>query len=95
MTGMTKSSSGLDIRRRKALYRAWHRGLREIDLMLGTYAERELAGMDDSGLASFEALLEETDSDLLAWITGQTGVPEHVDAALLERIRQNYLQRAG
>lgn len=90
MTGMNSSSAGMNPRRRRALYRAWHRGMRETDLMLGTFADREIARMSDDDLGRFEALLDEADSDLLSWITGQAPVPAAHDTAMFGRIRDGY-----
>jgi antitoxin CptB len=90
MTGMTSSSAGLDTRRRKALYHAWHRGMRETDLMLGGFADREIATMGESELTIFESLLEQDDSDLLSWITGQVPVPPAHDTLIFRRIRDGF-----
>ncbi|RUU81224.1 succinate dehydrogenase assembly factor 2, partial [Mesorhizobium sp. M7A.T.Ca.TU.009.01.3.1] len=45
MTGTTRSSEGLDVRRRKLLFRSWHRGMREMDLILGTFADAEIGAL--------------------------------------------------
>lgn len=87
MTGTTRSSAGLSARRRKALFRAWHRGMRETDLLLGTFADREIATLDDADLARFEALLNQTDADVLNWVTGKTAIPAEFDTAMFERLR--------
>ena len=50
MTGLIRSSADLDERRRRILYRCWHRGIREMDLMLGQFAEREIAHFSDEEL---------------------------------------------
>ncbi|MEZ5811336.1 MAG: succinate dehydrogenase assembly factor 2 [Rhizobiaceae bacterium] len=92
MTGMTRSSAGLTSRRRKALYRAWHRGMRETDLILGTFADAEIAAMDDAEFALFETLLDQPDAAILGWVTGEAVPPADFDTALLRRIRAH---RAG
>lgn len=92
MTGMTRSSAGLNSRQRKALYRAWHRGMRETDLILGAFADAEIAAMDDAELGLFETLLDQPDSEILAWVTGEASPPASLDTALLQRIRS---RRAG
>jgi antitoxin CptB len=67
-----------DIRRKRLLFRAWHRGTREADLILGSFAETYLTGFDDGGLDDFEALLEVPDADLFDWIAGRAvPPPEH------------------
>lgn len=58
----------LDLRRKRALYRAQHRGTKEMDWMVGRYAEAKLPGMDSGALEHFERLLAITDVELDAWI---------------------------
>jgi antitoxin CptB len=71
MTGSTRSSQDLDPRRRRALFRAWRRGMREMDLILGGFADTHIDTLDDHDLADFEALLEVADDELYAWVTGR------------------------
>jgi antitoxin CptB len=79
MTGSTRSSEGLDVRRRKILFRAWHRGMRETDLILGRFADAAIADLGDAELGDFEQLLEVQDRDVLAWVMGEAGVPPEFD----------------
>jgi antitoxin CptB len=65
--------------------RAMRRGMKEMDLILGNYAAEALSGMDESGLALFDAVLEEADQDLYQWITGQRPAPDPL-AALIAAI---------
>ncbi len=55
--------------------RSWRRGIKEMDLILGTYADAELSIMDGETLEKFESLLEENDQDLYPWFTGQVQCP--------------------
>ncbi len=64
-----------EARLKRLAMRAWRRGMREMDLVLGPFAEARLAGMDGEGLDAFEALLAEDDHDLLAWVLGQRPAP--------------------
>lgn len=57
MTGSTRSSSGLDDRRKRLLFRCWHRGTREMDLILGRFADIEIAGLTDGELTQLEHLI--------------------------------------
>lgn len=68
-------SDTLEIRRRRAAYRAAHRGTKEMDIMLGRYAEAILPGMPDPALARFEQFLAVTDPELQGWLlkSGETG----------------------
>lgn len=86
MTGTTRSSEGLDSRRRKLLFRSWHRGIREMDLILGGFADAEIAALTSDELDQYERLLEIQDADLLAWVTGTKPVPVAFDTALMARI---------
>jgi antitoxin CptB len=73
-----ETESPTDIRRKRLLFRAWHRGTREADLILGSFAEKHLPGFDDSELGKFAALLEIPDAELFDWISGRAlPPPEH------------------
>jgi antitoxin CptB len=74
MTGTSRSSAELDPRRRRALFRAWHRGTREMDLRLGRFADAHIGRLGDRDLADLEALMEVPDGDLFAWVTGRAPV---------------------
>ena len=85
MTTSTRSGEGLDARRRKLLFRSWHRGIREMDLILGGFADQEIHVLNEADLDRYERLLENQDADLLSWVTGETLAPEtHSD--LLKKI---------
>jgi antitoxin CptB len=86
MTGTTHSSEGLDIRRRKLLYHAWHRGMRETDLIVGRFADRTIDQLTEAELTEFERLIEVADRDLLAWVTGEVAVPADYDGPLFRRL---------
>lgn len=86
MTGSTRSSEGLDTRRRKLLFRSWHRGMREMDLILGSFADANIDKLNDDELDHYEALLEITDKDLLSWIVGEHPVPAAVDHEVYRQI---------
>jgi antitoxin CptB len=68
-----------DIRRKRLLFRSWHRGTREADLILGSFADANLAGFDDDRLDRFEALLGCADADLFDWITGRAAPSPEYD----------------
>jgi antitoxin CptB len=87
MSGSTISSEKLDPRRRKLLFRAWHRGIKEMDLILGCYADRFIGNMPGSELDEFEAMLETSDRDLVKWFTNEEAVPEITDTPLFQRIQ--------
>ena|SRR5215813_6583237 len=63
-------------------YRSWRRGTREMDLLLGPFADRHLAAMNDTELAAYERLLDESDPNLMIWLTGQAEPPPEMDLKL-------------
>jgi antitoxin CptB len=77
----------MDARRSKLKYRAWHRGFREADLILGPFADAHLESLAEAELDQFEALLGQPDHDLYAWIVGQAEAPEAFDLPVLALIR--------
>jgi len=87
MTGSDLSSAGLDARRRRILFRAWRRGMREMDLVMGQFADAQLPGLSEAELDQFERLLDAPDPSVLAWITGEEPVPADHDTPLFGRLR--------
>jgi antitoxin CptB len=86
MSGTARSSEGLDQRRRKLLFRSWHRGIREMDLILGGFADTAITTLTDAELDQYEHLLELQDADILSWFTGGQSVPAAFDTELLKKI---------
>ncbi|MGO9631941.1 MAG: succinate dehydrogenase assembly factor 2 [Xanthobacteraceae bacterium] len=78
-----RSSEGLDERRRKLLFRAWRRGVREMDLIIGRFADVHIDKFDAAGLDDFERLIEAPNADLYAWVTGTEIAPAPYDTAVL------------
>jgi len=87
MSGNSLSSAGLDPRRRRLLFRAWRRGMREMDLVMGAFADAHLPALTEVELDEFERLLDAPDPQLLAWITGEAPVPPAFDTPLFARLR--------
>ena len=73
---MTPSS---ELRRKRLMFRSWHRGTRESDLILGRFAETHLARFDEAQLDRYEALLDCPDADLFDWIAGRAAPPPAYD----------------
>ena len=78
----------IEIRRKRARFRCWHRGSRESDLLLGRFAERHLDALDSHGLAHVEALLAEEDPDIWDWALGRKPVPAAHDTPVMALLRQ-------
>ncbi len=86
MTGTTRTSADLDPRRRKALFRAWHRGTREMDLILGGFADLHISELSETEMDEFEALLDQLDPLLLDWVTSIAPTPDEFNTSLFRRI---------
>jgi antitoxin CptB len=87
MTGTQISSEGLDPRRRRLLFRSWHRGIREMDLVLGRFADSHIASLSDGELDEVERWLDVPDQRIFAWVNGAQAVPPEVDTPLFKRLR--------
>lgn len=74
----------LEIRRKRLRYRAWHRGTKELDLLLGTFADSHLADMEETELEAFEVLCNLPETILYRWVTGAGTLPDHADDAIAQ-----------
>ncbi|MCZ2158790.1 succinate dehydrogenase assembly factor 2 [Bartonella sp. 220] len=86
MTDFDVDGNQLDARRRRLVFRAWHRGIREMDLIFGHYVNAHIAGMSDKMLSELEYILSFDDRDLLTWVTGEILPPFEVDSPLFRDI---------
>lgn len=84
------SAGDLDLRRKRAAYRAAHRGTKEMDWLLGRYATAKLDLMNEAQLAAFEDLLDAPDPELQVWIMDTATVPDERYAALIGELRAFY-----
>lgn len=75
-----------ETRLKRLRLRCWRRGIKEMDLILGRFADTALAGLDEPALDAFEALLEENDWDLYYWVSGAREAPE-AHRGMIERLR--------
>ena len=74
-------------RLKRLRFRAWHRGTREADLMIGGFFDRFHAAWGDAEIAWFEALLEEQDVDIMAWAIGTAPPPERWRGEMMRRLQ--------
>ena len=84
----------LDVRRRRLRFRAWHRGTREMDLLMGRFADAELARLPDAEIDEFELLMEAPDRDVFSWLTGELALPGNYDTAVFRRLRAFHTHEA-
>lgn len=84
----------LGARPKKLLFRAWHRGTREADLMVGRYAQANIARWDESMLDIFEEFLDEADADIFDWISGRQELPVLPCRIILSDMKEFYQNRS-
>jgi antitoxin CptB len=87
------SSEGLDARRRRLLFRCRHRGIREMDLVLGRFADAQLERLSETELDVLETWLDIPDQQMFAWVNGAEPVPAEIDTPMFRRLRA--FHRAG
>ncbi len=95
MTGTTRSSADLDPRRRKILFRSWHRGTREMDLIMGRFADARIGELTDAELDDFERLIEVPDRDLFAWVTSKADTPANYDTTCFRSLKTFHAEGKG
>jgi len=76
-----------ETQRKKLRIRAWRRGFKEADLILGRFADAHLDGLSPAGVDAFEALLEENDADIYAWIIGREATPDRFDNPVMDALK--------
>lgn len=82
-----------NVHRARLLFKSWHRGTQESDLLLGSFADHCLAGFDAGQLNRFEALLDCSDPDLFEWILGDGLPPAEHDHDVLHLLRAYWSRR--
>lgn len=76
----------IDAHRKRLIFRSWHRGTREMDLLLGSFADAHVPGFTDAELAQYEEILHISDPDLYNWISGREPAPANIMNPVLERL---------
>jgi len=98
-TAYTKAMSNFDDRtqdprRKRIKFRAWHRGMKEVDLVLGPFADMFVDQLDDAALDEFEQLLSAPDNDIYDWLCERSTPPDGYCTKLYEQVF-NFSRRAG
>jgi antitoxin CptB len=76
-----------DVRRRRLLFRATHRGTFENDLMIGGFVRAHLDNLTEADVDALELVMETPDTDLADWLTGRAEIPPEEDTPMLRRMR--------
>lgn len=74
-------------KRKRLIFRSNHRGTKEMDLLLGTFAEEHVPNFSAEELSLYDELLKENDPNLYNWMTGKEDAPEHVQSHIFERLK--------
>lgn len=85
--GQINSEESLEIRRKRLKFRSWHRGIKEADILLGSFADKFLEQMSAQQLDDYENLLREADSDLVAWITNDREAPQKYQHHVMKMLK--------
>lgn len=85
--GKIDEDESIEIRRKRLKFRSWHRGIKEADILLGSFADQFLPKMSKEQLDDYENLLREADSDLVAWITGDRAAPEKYNHEVMTMLK--------
>lgn len=83
---MNEEPEILDDRRKRLRFRAWHRGTREMDLVLGRFVDAHASKLSDAEIDVLEALMEVPDPELYLWIAGTADVPPNYDSPVFRQI---------
>lgn len=83
---MSTDFGTLDDRRKRLRFHAWHRGTREMDLVLGRFVDAKVAELSDAEITMLEALMEAPDPELYLWIAGTADVPSNFDSPIFRKI---------
>jgi len=94
MPHSTPAPNSLDAFRRRARYRAWHRGTKELDLILGSFADANVSDFDAVMLARFEVLMENEEVQLAAWLISGAPPAQNCDHELIEAIKDFQAKRS-
>lgn len=73
--------------RKKLIFRSWHRGTKEMDLIMGSFADAHVKDFDEEALNQYEALLGNNDPDLYNWISGKEEPPANIEGDVWEKLR--------
>lgn len=80
------SVENIENKRKRLIYRSWHRGTREMDLIMGSFADRNVPGFQEAELGQYEAILELSDPDLYNWISGVEAAPANIVDGVFEKL---------
>jgi antitoxin CptB len=87
MPSLSAPSPDIEARRRRALFRSWHRGMREMDILMGRFADAHMAVLSACELDDYERLIDAQDRDIFGWLTGEMDIPPAYDTPVFRKLR--------
>ncbi len=79
----------LEKKRKRLIFRSWHRGMREMDLIMGSFADEHVPEFTVDELDLYDALLKENDPDVYSWVTGKESPPANFKSNILDKLRNH------
>jgi antitoxin CptB len=89
MTERSHTIEDIETRRKRLIFRSWHRGTKEMDLLLGSFADKHVPGFSGEELESYDALLQISDPDLYNWITGVEDPPANIIDSIFTKLKSH------
>lgn len=89
MQNLSSQVESVENRRKRLKFRSWHRGTREMDLLLGSFADRHLPDFNTVQLNEFEQILEISDPDLYNWVSGKEIPPDEAKSGVMSLLLQH------
>lgn len=81
----------IEKKRKRLIFRSWHRGTREMDLVMGTFADSHAVNFDMQELDLYEQLLENSDPDLYNWVSGREEVPANKLTSVMQQLLNHHV----
>ena len=87
MTANDQPLTTVEKRRKRLRYQSWHRGMKEVDFILGRFADAHLETFGEQQLDQFEIILRQSDPDIYAWISGRRPLPADLGSNVMKLLR--------
>lgn len=83
----TDMAEDVEVKRKRLIFRSWHRGTKEMDLLLGSFADKYVPDFSEEELVEYDALLQLSDPDLYNWMIGKEEVPANLDSPVFQKLK--------
>jgi antitoxin CptB len=88
LSNAPRPGDDLETRKKRLKFQCWHRGFKELDLILGHFADQFLDDLSESDTADLENLLRAPDHDIYGWINSKMPVEEAYDTPIFQRLKK-------